>query len=71
MNKLPEFRYYKNPYIGPDSPIIGIYKSDSICDCCKKENGYIFEHVKGIFCPWCIASGSAAKKFNFSFISQA
>ncbi len=66
---LPFFKYHPNP-IETGS----IKLSDKICACCKKARGYIYTaSVYSIFdldesiCPWCIADGSAAEKFDATF----
>ncbi|ANS87779.1 UPF0167 protein [Vibrio scophthalmi] len=66
--ELPKFKYH------PDPIATGVFeKSDDICECCSKAKGYIYtssfytaQYVKSI-CPWCIADGSAATKYNGSF----
>lgn len=66
MSKLPKFKYFKNPYTE-----FSIHESAAVCDCCAAITGYIFEHAKGLFCPWCIASGKAANTFGFTFINPS
>lgn len=71
---LPEFTYYPRAYEdGTIQPV-----ENTVCPCCGKEVSYFYtghfrflEHVhgqefKGV-CPWCIASGAAARKFHGVF----
>jgi len=66
---LPEFRYH------PDPVATGNVKpSDKICQCCHQSRGYIYkasvyavEDLNEAICPWCIADGSAARKFDAVF----
>jgi uncharacterized protein CbrC (UPF0167 family) len=44
------------------------------CACCESETGWIYtatfytaREVNGRFCPWCIADGSAAERFEGEF----
>ncbi|MFC4160676.1 CbrC family protein [Chitinimonas lacunae] len=68
---LPLFRYHPDPIAtGAVEP------SDSICQCCGQARGYLYtgsiyaledlDHI----CPWCIADGSAAARFDASFIDD-
>lgn len=66
---LPKFKYHLNPVRNEV-----IEKSDLDCLCCGNETGYIYtgpvysvEDLEEAICPWCIANGDAAKKFNASF----
>src|ERR1700744_1794087 len=66
---LPEFRYH------PDPIATGTVKaSDVKCVCCDLARGYIYtgntyseEDLEDAVCPWCIADGSAAEKFDAMF----
>lgn len=65
---LPKFIYYPDPIKNGS-----IAASDEICECCSQSRGYISdlgmycrENVEKI-CPWCIASGAAAEKFDGTF----
>lgn len=66
--KLPYFQYHPDPLRTG-----GIVTSNDICECCNQARGYkynssIYSAEKvGAICPWCIADGSAAKKFNALF----
>ena len=65
---IPEFKYH------PDPMSTGSIKaSDRECECCGKVRGYTYasnlycpDEIE-IICPWCIADGSAAKKFEGMF----
>ncbi|RIA19754.1 hypothetical protein DFO61_4327 [Ectopseudomonas oleovorans] len=69
---LPHFPYHKDPLA------TGVVKaSDSVCRCCGLARGYIYtgpvysrEHLRDRLCPWCIADGSAATRFDASFIGD-
>ncbi len=67
---LPVFKYH------PDPIKTGAFRTDQtvICDCCHKETEvyytspfYSVEDIEAL-CPWCIADGTAAKKFDGEFI---
>lgn len=71
--ELPYFKYHPNPIE------TGVFESDSvaICNCCGKEAQiyytgpfYSEEDIEAL-CPWCIASGKAAKKFKGEFQDYA
>jgi uncharacterized protein CbrC (UPF0167 family) len=56
------FRYH------PDPIATGSVKtSDLTCICCNQQRGYIYALDENAFCPWCIADGSAAKKYDAWF----
>lgn len=66
---LPHFRFHPDP-LKSGSVVV----SDQKCRCCKKARGYIYtgpvyteEDVENALCPWCIADGSAHKKFDVTF----
>jgi hypothetical protein len=70
--KLPTFKYHPDP-IATGS----IIESDEACECCGKEPGFIYEgpiycteEISGV-CPWCIADGSAAAKFEAEMTDAA
>lgn len=62
---LPNFRYHLDP-LKTES----IIQSDQTCECCGQQRGYAV--AGGIYCiqtveticPWCVADGSACKKFD-------
>lgn len=71
VSMLPKFRYHPNVY---DNQIVTFEKGK--CQCCEKEvevfvnSMYSKENVNCI-CMECVANGSAAEKFNGSFIQDA
>jgi|SRR5262245_7376294 len=67
---LPVFRYHPDP-IGSGSLIV----SDQVCRACGQARGYLYtgpvyseEELDDALCPWCIADGSAHKKFDAIFV---
>lgn len=66
--ELPEFKYHPNPIATG-----AIKTSDETCECCGRERGDIYtstlyaEEEIEFICPWCIADGSAANKFDGLF----
>jgi uncharacterized protein CbrC (UPF0167 family) len=68
---LPVFRYYRDPFgTGAFEPC------DDPCDCCGRARGYRYqgflyaeEEIETI-CPWCVADGSAARKFDGIFVDD-
>ena len=68
--ELPKFKYHPDP-IKTGS----VVESDETCDCCQKQTGYIYSgslysrNRPDYLCPWCIADGSAAKKYDGEFIA--
>ncbi|MFV0674662.1 CbrC family protein [Variovorax sp. tm] len=69
---LPVFRYYADPF---ESGVMRV--SSETCECCGKATGYIYGGSfyavgsESHFCPWCIADGSAAAKFDGEFNDAA
>jgi uncharacterized protein len=68
---LPIFKYHPSAY-----KLEVFKKSKKVCQCCGQARGFVYqcntycvEDVETL-CPWCIADGSAAKKFDASFQSQ-
>lgn len=66
---LPSFRYHPDPLASGS-----VVTSDKKCRCCKKARGYIYvgpvyaeDDLEDAICPWCIADGSANKKFDATF----
>lgn len=66
--ELPKFKYYPDPLGSGD-----IIKYETICPVCNQKREYKYigpflskQGAEGI-CPWCIADGSAAKKYQGSF----
>ena len=67
---LPTFRYHPDPIVTGS-----IEPSDERCVACGRARGYTYAgpvytegELDGPLCPWCIADGSAAKKFDADFI---
>lgn len=67
--ELPHFTYHPDP-IATGS----IKPSAEACVCCGQSRGFVYDasfyttqDVRGPFCPWCIADGSAATRFEGSF----
>lgn len=66
---LPFFKYHPNPLETGNITV-----SNDICLCCNNKRGYIYQSsiytsqdLVGSVCPWCIANGSAAEKFEAIF----
>ena len=66
---LPTFRYHPDP-IATGS----VKQSDKECRSCGQARGYIYtasvyaqDDLDEQICPWCIADGSAAEKFDATF----
>ncbi len=66
---FPQFRYHPDPL-----QTGAIRPGDEVCICCKQARGFIYvgpvyavEELNGQICPWCIADGSAASKWDASF----
>ena len=67
--ELPFFKYH------PDPLATGSIKaSDVTCACCGEARGFIYTasaygeaDLNHKLCPWCIASGDAARKFGAAF----
>ncbi len=67
---LPHFRYHPEPLASGS-----IEASATTCQCCGKARGYVYtgspsprhELPPGSLCPWCIADGSAAARYEASF----
>lgn len=69
MLGIPEFRYHPNPIATGNVKL-----SEAVCLCCERNRGYIYtasvyakEELENAICPFCIADGSAAKKFDANF----
>ncbi len=65
---LPEFRYHPNPVATGN-----VKSSTTICACCQQARGYIYvgslygPELRSKLCPWCIADGKAAARFDVFF----
>jgi uncharacterized protein CbrC (UPF0167 family) len=70
--ELPIFKYHPNPLATG-----AIKESIAACECCGRAGGFIYtshlysaQEVEAI-CPWCIADGSAAQKFEGLFCDDS
>jgi len=70
---LPTFRYYADPF-GEGR----FERSATACEVCGRGRGWAFVGVlysakvdDPVICPWCIADGTAAEKWNGSFNETA
>jgi uncharacterized protein CbrC (UPF0167 family) len=68
---LPTFKYHPDP-IGTGSVVA---RKDAPCACCGQARGYVYtgpvygpRELRGALCPWCIADGSAAARFDAVFV---
>jgi len=69
--KFPKFRYH------PDPIKTGVIVSSiDECPVCNKRTGYTYvgpiyagKEVEGV-CPWCIANGKAADKYDATFVDE-
>ncbi|MGE7957109.1 CbrC family protein [Pseudomonas sp. NPDC089530] len=69
-SNLPFFRYHPDPLATRS-----IEASTTSCVCCGQARGYIYtastytrqDLPDDSLCPWCIADGSAAKRYELSF----
>ncbi|WP_413816630.1 CbrC family protein [Piscinibacter gummiphilus] len=66
---LPSFTYHPDPLRTG-----AVAQSEVVCVCCSKARGFIYvapvyakDDLNERLCPWCIADGSAATKFDASF----
>lgn len=69
MAELPKFRYHPDPLATGS-----IQPGDAECICCGNARGYTYtgpvyaeQDLDDSLCPWCIADGSAADKFDATF----
>ena len=67
--ELPFFKYHPNPI---ETGSIKVSQDD--CICCNEKRGFIYQssiytklNLSGSVCPWCIADGRAAEKFEAVF----
>jgi uncharacterized protein CbrC (UPF0167 family) len=70
---LPNFSYHPDPIATGN-----VVPSEATCRCCGQARGYIYrasvycrESLRESLCPWCIADGSAARKFDAVFSDGA
>jgi uncharacterized protein len=66
---LPTFRYHPNPMATGS-----VVPSPAVCLACGQARGYIYagpvyavDEITDGLCPWCIADGTAATKFDAEF----
>jgi len=69
MDELPTFRYHPNPL-----ETGAVVKSETVCICCELPRGFIYTgsaystlDLDNRVCPWCIADGTASKRFKANF----
>jgi uncharacterized protein len=69
---LPAFRYHPDPLASGS-----IVESASVCRCCDQHRGYVYapavyavEELAGALCPWCIADGTAHRRFDATFVDS-
>lgn len=69
---LPYFPYHRDPVASKS-----VRESDEPCECCGKARGIMYngsiysKKEPDNICPWCIADGSAARKYNGDFFDAA
>jgi len=69
MERLPVFRFHPDPIATGN-----VEASQNVCRCCGRARGYVYvgpvyaaDELRGVLCPWCIASGEASDKFDAVF----
>ena len=67
---LPTFKYHPEPVSTG-----AVERSDTQCVCCNQARGFVYrgpvysvEELDSQLCPWCVADGSAARRFNAEFV---
>lgn len=73
IRPLPIFKYHPRPLETE------AFMQDQIitCICCQQQSNIYYKspfysrHTRGNLCPWCIADGSAAEKFEGSFQDES
>ena len=70
---LPSFRYHPDPITSGS-----IVPSEDGCRCCGKPRGFLYtgpvyadDEIVDEICPWCIADGSAHRRFDATFVDPA
>ena len=70
---FPLFRYHPDPIASGS-----VAESQTECLCCEQKRGFIYKgpvHAEDTLdnkiCPWCIADGQAAEKFEAVFTEEA
>jgi uncharacterized protein CbrC (UPF0167 family) len=67
-SELPYFPYHRDPVASRS-----IRQADTPCECCGQSRGVLYRGVTysksevEALCPWCIASGAAADKYDATF----
>ncbi|MET9779024.1 CbrC family protein [Streptomyces sp. NPDC006367] len=68
---LPEFPYHPDPLATGS-----VTASDTACACCGRARGYVYAGPvyaagePGRLCPWCIADGRAARRYEAQFTAD-
>ena len=72
LERLPRFRFHPDP-VGSGS----VVRSAKPCLCCRKSRGHVYAgptyagtDLPPALCPWCIADGSAHRKFAVTFVDS-
>ena len=68
---FPQFTHHPDPIATG-----AVAASDVTCACCEKKRAFAYTRspycvavdLDGAICPWCIADGSAAKKYDATFV---
>jgi uncharacterized protein len=70
---FPLFRYHPDPIASGS-----VAESETQCLCCEQKRGFIYtgpvhaeDTLEKKICPWCIADGQAAEKFEAVFTDKA
>ena len=66
---LPTFRFHPDPVLSG-----AVEASPEACSCCGAARGYLYtgpcyveDDFEAVLCPWCIADGSAFRRFGVTF----
>lgn len=69
---LPHFRFHPDPVASGS-----VIASDKKCRCCGRKRGWLYigpvyteKDLHEGLCPWCVADGSAHKKYGATFIDS-
>ena len=69
---FPLFKYHPDPIASGS-----VAESETKCLCCERKTGFIYkgpvhaeDTLENKICPWCIADGSAAEKFEAVFTDE-
>ncbi|HWT95888.1 MAG TPA: CbrC family protein [Solirubrobacteraceae bacterium] len=74
MSELPTFRLHADQLASG-----AVVRSDARCLSCEQPRGYVYsgpvfsvrDDLYDALCPWCVADGSAAARFDASFVDIA